>query len=70
MCRNIVLTPMRSRFMNPFIEGYRCPAQGFDCHCARNIRDARQSLSTIQGESSHSGHRLRSVQEGEPLLYL
>ena len=62
------LANMRSRRMDSGVKGYRSTEQRFKSHCSGKIGKHRDTQSSEQSQSTHSGHRLCPIQECKSLF--
>ena len=64
----VLLPVIRPGLVNAGIERAKRPAQAVDREGGRDVGSAREPVGAGDGERGDGGRRLRSVDEGEPLL--
>ena len=65
---NFDLSGMWTRRVNPLIKSDRRIAQSFERHRPGDVGNLRESLRSMQRQTAHGRHRLRSVEQREPFL--
>ena len=65
---NFDLSGMWTRRVNPLVKSDRRIAQSFERHRPGDVGNLRESLRSMQRQTAHGRHRLRSVEQREPFL--